>query len=538
MKTVRGVVRLASLAAALTAGTQLVGCRVDENDIKRWETTVHGPTKLVAVIEHDKYAMPLRTDAAMTLVAMPPRGGVRRGVQLLTGEYNDEDGNPRQGALVGLSPETRKQIVNGMAPELIKEMQAAPPARKEGDAIPADPSVPYKDAAYAMLSHDPTLVTDTKTHDDLVAALVTWSQTDFEDRIDNPGQQFGVEQTMRYLGASSVKGLPALINENTYRLDRIVGLIADIGDADTKTKGSQALVDLATKLESQQWVDATTKMVDQHNKDAKVSANPQQLAQQVSKMQDSKLSQDVFPAMRRLGGKPVIAYLLGYAANTNGNKDRRKLALAALEGHVDKSNQADVDKLFAIAKDDSTPDEVRDIAFQRLGELPKEMLVPRLYSYFDNKKWKVRWVAASLVLKTLTPKDVPEFMNHLPQTPLTPMGMNEPVGYGALLLKMETAPPPGGGPKIRDVLQPYFASKATGPKLAALGFFYDGKKKDVPAAQAYANDPSPLPKCAAGDECGWECQAAVPGQADKQTKPISTFGEFVSLCVIPSMDHE
>jgi hypothetical protein len=533
MKTVRGAVAL----VALTASSQLLGCRVDENDIKRWETTVHGPTKLVAVIEHDKYAMPLRTDAAMTLVAMPPRGGTRRGVQLLTGEYTDDDGNARQGALIGLSPETRKQIVNGMAPELIKQMQAPPPAHKDGEPIPPDPSVPYKDAAYALLIHEPALVTDQKTHDDLVAALVTWSQTDFEDRIDNPGQQFGVEQTMRYLGASSVKGLPALINENTYRLDRVVGLIADIGDADTKAKASQALVDLATKLESKDWVDATTKMVDQHNKDAKVTANAQQLAQQVSKMQDSKLSQDVLPAMRRLGGKPVIAYLLNYASNTQNNKDRRKLALAALEGHVDKGNQAEVDKLFAIAKDDSTPDEVRDLDFMRLGELPREMLVPRLYSSFENKKWKVRWVAASLVLKTIQPKDVPEFMNHLPQSPATPMGMNEPVGYGASFVKMESLPP-SGGPKIRDVLTPYFTSKAIGPKVAALGYFWDGKKKDIPAVQAYANDSSPLPKCGKDDECGWECGVAVPGKPDKENKVVTTVGEFVTSCVIPTMDHE
>ena len=64
-------------------------------------------------------------------------------------------------------------------------------------------------------------------------------------------------------------------------------------------------------------------------------------------------------------------------------------------GAIDKNNAGDIDKLFAIAKDDNTPDEVRDQAFARLGELPKELIVPKLYTLFEPKKWKVRWVAGT-----------------------------------------------------------------------------------------------------------------------------------------------
>ncbi len=54
---------------------------------------------------------------------------------------------------------------------------------------------------------------------------------------------------------------------------------------------------------------------------------------------------------------------------------------------------------------------MRDLAFARLGELPKDQVVPKLYTLFEAKKWKVRWVAASLVLKDHDDQgQLPEFM--------------------------------------------------------------------------------------------------------------------------------
>ena len=81
------------------------GCRVNEGDVKRWETTQRGPYKLVAVITHDKYPIELRTDAAMSLVRMPARGGSRQGIKFLIEKYKDEDGEDREGALNQVSPD-------------------------------------------------------------------------------------------------------------------------------------------------------------------------------------------------------------------------------------------------------------------------------------------------------------------------------------------------------------------------------------------------------------------------------------------------
>jgi hypothetical protein len=104
----------------------------------------------------------------------------------------------------------------------------------------------------------------------------------------------------------------------------------------------------------------------------------------------------------------------------------------------------------------------------------------------------VRWVAASLVLKTQNTKDLPDFMRHLPTGPGTKMGMSEPISYGAIIAKMEA---PAGAPKERDLVNGYMGAPQLGAKLTALGSFYGGSKKDIPAVAAHEADTTPVPKC-------------------------------------------
>jgi hypothetical protein len=523
------------LVGALACASGASGCRVSDSDVHRWETTERGPYKLVAVITHDKYAWSLRVEAAMSLIRMPARGGQRQGIKFLCDHYKDEDGEDRPGALVQLNEESRQKIVSGIAPELIKMMSTPPPQRTAENRLPPDPSVPYKDAAFAMLSHEPPLVSDEQTQKQLREALTQWTQTGFEDRIENSSQQFGMEQMMRFLGAPSVRALPGLINENTYRLDRIAALIADLGEPDTKQKASEALVGLAKRVESQAWFDAQRGIVEEHNKKSGVTATADQVTQQIAKMQDRRLTEEIFPAMKKIGGRPVVEYLFGVAGDPKGKEERRKLALAALEGRIDKGNPADLDRTFSIAKDDATPDSVRDVAFARLGEFNKEQILPKLYTLFEPKKWKVRWVAASLVLKTIGTKQVPDFMARLPKTPAQKMGMTEPLSYGQLIAKMD---PPPGEPKPRDAITPYLQSRDLGPKLVALGFFYEGKVADHGVVKPHESDPTPLPKCEKDDECDWKCDVPKPGSQEKEPRELKTVGEFVTFCLIPSMDKK
>jgi hypothetical protein len=509
------------------------GCRVSDTDVKRWETTQRGPYKLVAVVTHDKYPVELRTEAAMSLIRMPARGGVRQGIKFLVDKYKDEEGEDREGALVQLSDETRRLIVDRMAPILVEELKPPPPARTPEGRLPPDLTIPYKDAAFAMLIHEPPLVSNDKTKADLKAALMHWAQTGFEDRVENGSQQYGLEQMMRTLGPESVKILPGLTNENTARIDRIAALIKDIGDDATKLEISKTFVGLAEKYNSKEWLDAQTRVVKEHNAKNSTKADDTQVAAQVEKIQERRLTEEVFPAMKKVGLRPSVDYLLKYAGDPAKPAERRKLALAALEGNLDKNSKEDLERIFNIAKSNEAPDPVRDGAFRRMGEFPKDWIVPKLFSLSDPPKWKVRWVAYELAFTTFTLKQVPEFMGHLPKTPVTKMGQTEPLSYANVIKdKLE------GDPKAKlDTILPYLNSKELGPKLVALGYFWGGKKADRSHVQAHAEDPGLLPKCEKDDECHWECDVPKAGNP-KETEPreVKTVGEWVKICLIPNMD--
>jgi hypothetical protein len=159
------------------------------------------------------------------------------------------------------------------------------------------------------------------------------------------------------------------------------------------------------------------------------------------------------------------------------------------------------------------------------------MVVSKLYTLFD-KKWQVRLDAARLVLRTLSTRDVPDFMRHLPPNDKTKMALSEPITYGALIMAMD----PQGGPRPRDVLNSFLQSSDMGAKLTAAGSFYTAKKSEAGALLPIESDKTPLPKCAPDDQCGWSCDVAkAPGSQDRETKTVTTVGEFVKWCIEPSL---
>lgn len=516
--------RRALAAVALLSAAAATGCAVSDSDVHRWETTEGGPEKLYAIVTHDKYAWGLREEAALSLVHMRERSGKRVGLEYLELGFDSAQGKV-QGALSILNDEARKHIVDDIAPKLVDIIQQPAPSRPaDGQAVPPDPSIPYKDAAFGLLAHEPPLVSDDKTKADITAALTQWVQTDFEDRIDNSTQQFGVEQIMRFIGPTSVKTLPSSIAEGNTKNDKTCQLIADIGDDETKTRAGQALVALAKTVDSPGWLDKQRTLVNEANRKTGAKPTPAQVNVQLQQYQEQELEK-VFTNMKRVGGRPVVDYCLAYAQDKTKSEKMRSDALAALENRMDKNFPGDVTAVFSIIGDDAAPDSVRGVAMARAGELPKELIVPKLYALF-NKKWQVRLDAAKLVLKTMTPKDVPSFMSHLPTDGRTKIAMNEPISYGLLIMNMDPGP---SGPKPRDVLIPFLTSSSLGAKLTAAGSYYQAKKADGASLTALDGDKEPLPKCEPADKCGWEC---VVG---KEAKDPTTVGEFVKWCIEPGL---
>ncbi len=113
------------------------------------------------------------------------------------------------------------------------------------------------------------------------------------------------------------------------------------------------------------------------------------------------------------------------------------------------------------------------------------MVVEKLYELFKNDNWKVRWVAASLVLKMSDTSQIPEFMSKLGQA--EGLAITEPLSYGGLISDLKGSPPPGrhrgkvfGGRKFGSG-SPYRAQLLLFSRTAA----------DAAKVEAYAKDAQP-----------------------------------------------
>ena len=115
--------------------------------------------------------------AARSLIRMKPRAGRRIGINIMVD------------TLASVAPETRQAIVAALVPAIIAELKKPPPVGQANQASPPDASFAYKDAAFAMLTHDGTvIVSDEGLKQSLKVALVEWAMADFEHRLENRTQ--------------------------------------------------------------------------------------------------------------------------------------------------------------------------------------------------------------------------------------------------------------------------------------------------------------------------------------------------------------
>lgn len=552
------------LAAAVGVTPLLAGCRVDPNDLQRWEMTSQGPRKLCAVLVHDKYDVPLRVEATLALIRMKPRSGRRPGFSQI-----DQDGENEAckrtfvEALASVSSDLRQQIVAGLVPPIIDELKKPPPVPQAGQPLPPDSSFPYKDAAYSMLVSERTVITDETLKENLKTALIEWAMADFEHRLDNRSQLFGMEQLLRHLGPPSVVGLPKLMTRETRRLDQMASLVAELGDAKTKEAASAALTTIAKFVASEEWMKVKKPELESANAASKLQPTPDQFQMQLLTYQGEELLR-VFGSLKKVGGRPAIDFCLDFAgdkgpdlgkrpdaADAKADKEtkdkaataqalwdlrkeqiekRRTAALAALEGRLDRSNPEDIKRVLDIAKSDA-PDSVLDLAFRRAGEMPRDQVVDKLYELFKGDKWKIRRAAAATVLKMSTVKHVDEFMGKLPADGKN-FAMAEAITYGAII----------GELKEGNVVEAIKKHLSAGPGVArttALSYYLTlGNKTQIDDVKPLESDSTQAPSCDVEPDCKWICEVAKEGAKDpkeRELKDIRTVGEFVKYCVEPAM---
>jgi hypothetical protein len=509
------------LALCLALGVGSAACRIDENDVRRWETTLHGPEKIQAVLFHEKYETPLRVEAALSLIRMKPRGGRHVGIPILVD------------TLAEVAPESRGEIVARLVPAIITQLKEPPPASQAGQAPPPDESFPYKDAAYAMLTHDKTvIVSDEALKESLEQTLIDWAMADFENRLVNRTQSYGMEQLLQYLGANAVVGIPKLMTEDTRQLDKMARLVADLGSDETKTEGSAQLTKVAEHVTSDAWTKKKTPELQAANAASKLEPTEKQFQAQLEKFQDEELFR-VFASMKVVGGRPSVNFLLDFAKNDKQGEKRRQAALAALEGRLDRDNPDDLKRILDIVTAGGAPDAVLDQAFRRIGELPREKVVDKLYKMFETDKWKVRRAAAATVLQMSKASHTEEFLEKLPGGDGKGYAMPEAITYGAMLGDLKEGEP-------FKVLDKYL-SRGTGAQRATAlaAYFEHGKLDDIGKLEAFKGDGQPVPVCEEDNQCKWACYVPKEGakdpKTDRELKDVKTVGEFVSLCIVPGI---
>jgi hypothetical protein len=527
----RRVLSLAILAAAVSVG----GCRTSSNDIDRWTNTKQGPRKLVAVLIHDKYPVDLRVDSALALIRMKPRSGKRIGI---LGDEGDKEAKGLINSLAALPPAERNKLVSKMVPRLVEEIKKAPAPAQAGQPAPVDSSTPFKDAAFALLTHEPnSLVAADADRKVLEQALGDWAVTNFADRVDDPSQLYGVEQILRYLKADGVRRLPALLDAEGKKNDLIAKLISDLGSPETKLEASQKLVAIATDVASAEWKAKKAPGVQAANEASKLKPTKEQFDAQLDQYQQEELVR-VFSSMKKVGGAPVVKFLLDYAKDDKNADDRRAAALAALEGNLgncsstdcDADTKKNVEVVMGIAQSDKTPDPVRDQALRRLGEMPRKLVVDRLYGLFKNDNWKVRWMSADLILKMSQASDLGEFMDRLGRN-AAGMAITEPLAYGRSIADLKGTPEPA------KQIDAYLGSNhPVAVRLAAFGYYYNvGAKADLAKVEPHANDGTKVPECKEGAAgCEWKC--VVSDGKTEELKEVTTVGEFVRYCVKPAIE--
>jgi hypothetical protein len=550
-------------ALAVAGGLAVAGCRVSNDDLKRWESTEHGPDKLAAVLTHDKYDKTMRVEAAWSLVEMKKRGGQPVGIVRLIDE------------LATLSPKERNEIVDGLWKKL--EPQVRAPIEGSAAAGYKDTSAVFKDATASLLiaasdavsGGPPKLELEPAVTDGMRASLADWAVGKIEDgpekrlsafeiRMDNSGQQYGVEQIVRRVGQVAVKRLPSLLTSKdalrSARVEAIARLVMDLKPTDAAQKGDwqKAADELSTnvaalfdKTAGNDYIVAMTPEVTTELKKVpsgeEVLKTPAKMQAYMDELRKSRLEY-LFSVMKAVGGRPIAQRLIAFAGDDNQKAELRSYALIALQKAIDTSNDSDLKALLAIAKG-KAPNDVKSNALVCIKQYPTAQVVKAFYDLFGEANWKVRYTAAMSVIdlmkneKEKSGTSVKEFLDKLPaKAEGSKMGLAEFHTYAKALAALPDTF------KAKDALGEALTSPKFGAKMVALGYYVEaGQPSDAAALSKFGTDKEAVPKCDADDDCGWDRGCEVPkagGKPDEtETKPVATIGEYVNYCVLAQIDR-
>jgi len=453
----------------------------------------------------------------MSLIRMKPRKGQHIGLNRLVDETLSE-----------LPPEPRAKILADLIPLIIEELMKPPPKATQGGQAPPDPSFKYKDASYLMLTYEKTqLISDQALKKELMAALTEWAMADFDKRLQERGQAYGMDQLLRRIGPSSVIKLPSLMHKGSRNLAKMSDIISKIGSKETKEEAAVKLVEIVQYVASEQWRKDKLPGLKEANRKAGFDPTEKQLTKQLADFQTESVAR-VFASMKKVGGRSMVDHCLAVAADKKQPEKHRQTALAALQGHLDRRNTEQIDQLFAIVKG-NPPNVVIDQAFRRIREMPRSVVKDKLYTFFEAKDWKLRRLAGATLLQMSTVKHASEFLETLGEKATTNYNLAEAITFGAYLSILKDGDP-------LEAIADHMKRGKTPARLAALSYYFEkGNKTMLDEIKPFEGDRQAIPECEEDGECDWIC-VVVEGKA-KVPKDIKTVGDFVTYCIKPKMEQ-
>lgn len=472
---------LTALTFLLAFGA-IAGCKVTGEDIEYWKGTVKGPGKIVAVILTDRYPMELRTQGALALVEM---------------ERTDVDGiellQQALGRLQSTHPDDVGAIIDGMVPGLLEMVTGGDDANADPNLGPPPQQVRAKDASYLMITH-----ASPDARQQLVAAVVGWYAVDFANR--SLSGNFSVEQVVRSLGAPAARQLVEAMNSHVPQqaLVKIAELIGQIGDEATKNLAGERLVAIEQEMEGDEFVTWLGSKIRESLEEQGREASDTTVNNIAVVNREAFILTGALPAMKHLSNTEAVRNRLMAVASgapaadaPDGAKiainDRRAAALVALEGSV---GEAQLEAILAIALDETNPVNLRDNAFDRVGDIRSAAAVPRLWPLVmsasnDELPKRLRWRAGELVLALGGSEVVTEFLTKLPTDEGVQFEPAELEGYAARMSQM--TPPPVA------LVEGQLASPQWFKRVIALQFIARrGSEADVAKMQRLSSDPAPV----------------------------------------------
>lgn len=449
--------------SVVAAVAVLGGCKVTGDDVEAWKGTVKGPGKIVAVLLSDNYDMDLRASAALALIEM---------------ERSDVNGVAElRKALARLEEPARQEVVRRIASDLRRLMMGGDAAEGEG---PSPAQIQAKDAAYVLIPE-----AGPEVRKELTDAVVSWYSVDFNGR--SLAGNYSAEQVVRSLGAPAAKQLVDALNPRMPQpaIVKIAELIGEVGNPPTKERAAERLVAMEREMEEDAFLEWLRGKITDELASQKPDEEPDsKRVEAIAVLNREKfITEGALPAMKHLADqKKVAERLLDIATVTSDNQfvvERRVKALQALEGNAEESQ---LDELLSLALDSESPVQVRDYAFDRVGDIRSKEALPRLWPLVeDGTDPRLRWRAGELVLSIGGPDVVETFFDKLPMGRDAEYAPEELEGYATRLSQMN--PPPRG--LVREKLQ----SPRWWERVLALRFLERrGKQEDLERMRQLVGD--------------------------------------------------